>query len=301
MNGRAVFLATRTLIASAIIACVASFVACTGSPTKPPDGSFKFINAAHSYACGVQTDGAIECWGVGTPWEPIPNGSFQSVDPGASQICAVRQDASITCWWHRGYSSLPAGILPPKGTFKQVVTGFRSWFNCALRSDGAFICWKDDTIGPIHPTVVEESGTLKSISRTSRAGICGIRSDDTVTCWGALSEEDRLPSVHGRFKSVSAGYTHACGIRFDNTVNCWGDGRDGRTSAPRGQFSSVTAGFDHTCGIRIDKSIECWGNDEDEKTRAPSGTFIAISAGSTYTCAIRTDGTVTCWGRGGKP
>ena len=40
------------------------------------------------------------------------------------------------------------------------------------------------------------------------------------------------------FKTVSAGSEHSCGIRSDDTVVCWGDNSAGQTAAPVGRFQN---------------------------------------------------------------
>ena len=64
----------------------------------------------------------------------------------------------------------------------------------------------------------------------------------------------------GPFTSVTAGGLHSCGIRTDNTVTCWGNNGAGQADAPSGAFTSVTAGSSHSCGIRTDNTVTCWGN-----------------------------------------
>lgn len=63
----------------------------------------------------------------------------------------------------------------------------------------------------------------------------------------------------GSFLSVSTGGMHTCGIRADQTVSCWGSNHDGQTSAPSGTFKSVSAGYDFTCAVRVDGTMLCWG------------------------------------------
>jgi hypothetical protein len=120
---------------------------------------------------------------------------------------------------------------------------------------------------------------------------CGIRTDDTAICWGARSMAPDDP-----FTSISAGRSYACGIRPDDTVTCWGEDNYGQVSAPDGPFTSISAGQSHVCGIRTDDTIACWGNDVSQKSSPPSGDFVELDADEHHTCAIRTDGTVACWG-----
>ena len=134
---------------------------------------------------------------------------------------------------------------------------------------------------------------------------CGIRTDDTITCWG-YNEWWQADAPKGSFKTVSTGISHSCGIRTDDTITCWGGNHDGETDAPTGSFKTVSTGFmdaisftvgiSHSCGIRTDDTITCWGGNQYGATDAPTGSFKTVSAGSGHSCGIRTDDTITCWG-----
>ena len=68
------------------------------------------------------------------------------------------------------------------------------------------------------------------------------------------------PSALGRqFSAVTAGSRHSCGLRSDDTISCWGNNEDGQATAPAGRFSAVTGGLLHSCGLRTDNTAACWG------------------------------------------
>ena len=135
---------------------------------------------------------------------------------------------------------------------------------------------------------------------------CGLRSDDTITCWGN-NGAGRTDAPAGVFKAVSAGGFHSCGLRSDDTITCWGNNGFGQVYVPTGTFKAVTAGNQHTCGLRTDGVIFCWGRLELRTvhtvatraagiTEAPPIKAKAVSAGGLHTCGLRTDDTITCWG-----
>ena len=145
----------------------------------------------------------------------------------------------------------------------------------------------------------------------------------------------RRPSG-GASAPVSAGRWHSCGLRTDDTVECWGADDDGQATAPEGSFSAVSAGNRHSCGLRTDSAVECWGTwtvmagqrppreasarcrqaagtvagcaptppsnagdrSDDGQATAPGGSFSSVSAGTWHSCGLRTDNTVECWGTG---
>jgi len=137
------------------------------------------------------------------------------------------------------------------------------------------------------------NGAFKAVS-AGRSLTCGIRTDDTVSCWGNNYDESHQPS--GMFKAITVGGGHACGLLLDDTMSCFYANNHGQSDAPGGTFKAVSAGGDHTCGIRTDDTVSCWGDDTYGQSTPPGGTFKAVSAGSTNTCGIRPDDTLTCWG-----
>ena len=104
----------------------------------------------------------------------------------------------------------------------------------------------------------------------------------------------------GSFKSVSAAGNYACGLRSDNTIVCWGQGsRSNWESTPNGSFRSVDADEGRGCGIRQDGSIACWwfrAKDLSAGILPPQGSFkraVPLNAGLYY--ALRSDGAVVGW------
>ncbi len=154
---------------------------------------------------------------------------------------------------------------------------------------------EDDT--PATPTSTIHS--FKAVT-AGDSHTCGLRTDDTITCWGDNGDGRSLAPGES-FKAVSAGNLHTCGLRSDDTVTCWGANYEahrytGQTNAPGGTFKAVTAGGAHSCGLRTDDTITCWGYNRHGQTTAPSGSFKAVSAGNLHSCGLRSDNTITCWG-----
>ena len=152
---------------------------------------------------------------------------------------------------------------------------------------------EDDT--PATPTSTIHS--FKAVT-AGDSHSCGLRSDDTITCWGN-NEHGRSNAPGGSFKAVSAGNLHSCGLRSDDTITCWGYNGHGHTNAPGGSFKAVTASGTHSCGLRSDDTITCWGYNGHGQTNAPGGSFKAVTAGGTHSCGLRSDDTITCWGNNG--
>ena len=152
----------------------------------------------------------------------------------------------------------------------------------------------------VQPTETPETPT----TNTSRAfhivsagefHSCGLRADDTITCWGRNSV-GQVDAPAGAFQTVSAGL-HSCGLRADNTITCWGYNRDGEADAPGGTFQTVSAGGHHSCGVRSDNTVVCWGRNSFGQVDGSGGEFQTVSAGESHSCGLRADDTITCWGR----
>ena len=149
---------------------------------------------------------------------------------------------------------------------------------------------------PHQPTVAR---TYRAVT-AGQLHSCALRTDDTITCWGAVGDWDRgqTDAPAGTYRDVTAGGLHTCALRTDDTITCWGAaGWDrGQTDAPAGTHRDVTAGGSHTCAIRTDDTIACWGDNRHGQTDAPAGTYRDVTAGGSHTCALRTDDTIACWG-----
>ena len=85
------------------IECLDSLSSDTGL-TSPPEGSFRSVSVADSYACAVKVGGAVVCWGSNardgevTGQADPPPGEFLSVSAGGLFTCGIRTDHTLACW-----------------------------------------------------------------------------------------------------------------------------------------------------------------------------------------------------------
>ena len=133
---------------------------------------------------------------------------------------------------------------------------------------------------------------------------CAIKNaDNTVTCWGDIRDDERIPDDFGAVANFSVGGYHACAVmEADSTVRCWGWGDYQQAQPPSGVFHSVASGRVHTCGLRQDGQVQCWGyNDYGAGSVPPhlsqAQAARAIAAGHHHNCIIRPNDLVSCWGR----
>jgi hypothetical protein len=156
---------------------------------------------------------------------------------------------------------------------------------------------------------------------------CGIRTDDTLWCWGrnehgqvgdgTTIDRPAPVQVPGAWASVAAGPT-SCAVRTDATAFCWGENFHGQvgdgTTRDRavpvqlpGLWRTVTPG-PTTCGVRVDASGWCWGENSlgqvgdgsavERHVPAPvEGSWRHLVPGL-RSCGVRTDASAWCWGAG---
>ena len=202
-------------------------------------------------------------------------------DPGFSDVAA---DA----WYYNGVAALAASRIT------------------AGCGDGTTFCPRRHTTRAQMATFLARATGLVELPQPATAAAyravtageghsCGLRSDDTITCWGR-NDSGQSDAPAGSFKAVTAGGEHSCGLRSDDTITCWGPNFYGESDAPAGSFKAVTAGQEnHSCGLRSDDTITCWGSNFAGRSDAPAGSFKAVTAGRVHSCGLRSDDTITCW------
>ena len=143
---------------------------------------------------------------------------------------------------------------------------------------------------------IDSSEAFTAISASAKH-VCGLRTNRTITCWGQ-NDHGQLDAPSGTFTSVRTWPSYSCGERDDGAINCWGDWTVGKIKSytPGGEFTGISAGRLHWCGLRTDRSIACGGFFELEATKAPGGNFITVNAVDDETCGIRDDLAIVCWG-----
>ena len=179
-------------------------------------------------------------------------------------------------------------------------------------------------LGPGGGDVGGAGGGFGSVSVGVGAVACGVRADETLACWGEVSEVWAPPV--GRFGSVDVGATYACALEVSGEVVCWGPDpvvgsawvqEAGGWSPAAGVFVDVALNDDFACAVRAGGEVQCWGPQGRhdcadgrhvcfgwDGTPIPPGPFGLISVAKArsgwYTdppqvCGIRPGGEVACW------
>ena len=273
-----------------------------------PEGIFnQFVLGVGSDACGVRTDGRVVCWTKGTDNRlKSPQTLFRHISSGGYGITVEGEIASFI----EGDSIEDNSALSTdNGDFKSVLTCGGNHY--AIKTDGRNVCFGDSGEeiqcpfdgGFVQATcrcAVDEEGMVMCLEFAG-----GTYDSDGYKC-------GQFTPPHGTFLAISVGLSHACGIRSDNTVACWGGRNDVLDEAPPGYFRVVSPSFpvtwsdggpgteirgDFACGITTNDKVQCWGNSElSVPMNIVDKTFMSVSAGGEHACGIVSDNTVYCWG-----
>lgn len=262
----------------------------------------------------------------------------KSVSYNGSFKCAIKADATSTvwCWGSNSYGALGTGsdstALPSSTAPQQVsistdlasntpLTGITAisvadsgYSACAVGTAGALWCWGYGASGQLGTGDMANSNYAVPVVDAASAAVTG-------------------------FKSVSVSYYNACGLKTDNTVWCWGDNYYGEigngvdnmntTTSPRYVVHPTQAAFpvntvvtsvianyyNYTnCATTDDGSAWCWGQNgygdlgnglNTGYSNVPSQVLTAAGTPltgavkvlnwSSRVCALKTDGTIWCW------
>lgn len=218
------------------------------------------------------------------------------ISAGGQDTCWLKSDHSIACWgsnahtWYTEIGQLSNGVTQVSvGNFHVC-----SITNNSISVNGMVNCW-----GMYTQNIPQSNQTFIDVNAAATHGshTCGIKADNTVTCWGQIPyNEDAVPNA--TFLQISGGQNFTCGIKTDNTVTCWGGSNYyGQNTPPSSSFTQIAAGNYFACGIKGDNTVACWGENTYLQAMPPTGTFTQITAGLEHACGIKSDGIVTCWGR----
>jgi len=329
------------------------------------------ISAGLLHTCGIfAKSGKLMCWGSSangrlgdnnlsidraTPVSISGGGIWKQVSAGA-HTCAIKSDDTLWCWGPNSSgqvgdnTTILSRMLPTTvsggGAWKQVSTG--EFHTCAIKSNDTLWCWGSNANGrtglnttagtTLVPTGISGGGTWKYIS-AGNAHTCGIKSDDTLWCWGLNTNgrlgdnsqtQRQIPTAvngGGSWKNVSTGAAHTCGIKSNDTLWCWGlntGGQLGDNSTTQrliptainggGSWKQVAAGSVHTCGIKSDDTIFCWGTNADGQlgdtttdarlvptALSGGGTWSSVDTYGKHVCATSLGAKViSCWGQGSE-
>ncbi len=244
------------------------------APTRVSDGGATWTAISHraSHTCGIQTGGALYCWGsstlgrlgvgtvagnVTTP-RRVGTDSWTHVATGSFHSCGLRA-GQLHCWGYDGDGQVGIGAQPP------------------------------DNVPQLSPVRV---GTASDWTAITAGGFhsCGLRgAGNQLSCWGynfygqvgngssGANADQRTPASIAfgeHWVDVHAGDYTTCGVNGDGNLFCWGANGGGLVGngmvgevvvtpvmidASR-TFSSVGLMNQAACALHVDGSTACWGS-----------------------------------------
>jgi alpha-tubulin suppressor-like RCC1 family protein len=267
-------------------------------------GASTMVSAGYNFACAVQGDGSVQCWGSGTNGQLGNGASSDSLVPvtvsglvdavavsaggsqsiGTSHVCALKADGTVWCWGYGGNGNLGNGFAGSSNVPVQVMIS-------------------------ISPTVIPLTNATAVTSGGGHS--CALIADGTIRCWGRNSDgqlgdgtstqKNVATLVSGgitTFASLDAGAYHTCATLADGTARCWGQNTFGQLGNGNntGQLAPVTVsltgadraksidvGDYHSCALIFNGTVRCWGANTTGQlgnaTTTNSNVPVAVQAG----------------------
>jgi len=280
------------------------------------------VSSGGEQSCGLDTVGAVRCWGNGGAGK-LGNGAFansnvpvavsglssgvSSIAMGFTQSCALLVGGGQRCWGEnfaggigdgtRTSRNVPTAALGLDPDLRAIAGGFLH--TCALTFAGQVRCWGENLAGQIGNGVlsyppslpVQLAATPVVIAGGSGGHMCAVTAAGGASCWGA---------------NGSGGLGNGGFVAQATPVVPSGLGSGVATTA-----KAIGAGGGHSCAISTTGALQCWGRnnagqlgDLTNFTRtAPVavdglGSGVSrVALGFEHTCAIVSGG-VKCWGLG---
>ena len=245
-----------------------------GNDTTPVSvtGSYTWlgINAGEYHACGIQSDDTGWCWGrgangrlgnagtanQGSPVEISGSYSWAALSAGDEHTCGIQTDGTAWCWGNGSNGRLGDGSSTQQ-TSPIEVSGSDTWVaiaagadsTCGIKDDYSLWCWGNNsnqqlgdgtTTARSTPVAVTGGGEWLDVSVGRSGQACGIKTDNTLWCWGyGVYESGGTPSWYTKtapyeiqsgtsWKEVAAGGYSVCATKTDNPHWCWGEGQAGK-------------------------------------------------------------------------
>jgi alpha-tubulin suppressor-like RCC1 family protein len=290
-------------------------------PRRLFDGAFVHLDSGEDFACGIDPQGAVGCWG----------------DNRQRQL-------------GRGEVSSSPVPLPVALPFAVEELGLGFDFACARSPAGEVWCWGQNAEGQLgrddtpsapaaaDPAPIAEPGPWSHLA-ASDGHACAIDDDTRLWCWGRntnaqlglgpgadIQVRRPEPVVADRgWVSVVCGQFHSCAIHEDGSLWCWGDNRFGQLglsggatrSTPEavngigGRVVQVSASAFATCALNDERRLWCWGRNLEGQlgVDTPSESFepilvplefdvMAVDLGRFHTCILSPNRFVSCTGAG---
>lgn len=288
-------------------------------PPPPAAAVFRSVVAGTDFACGLDAEGLLYCWGSnangqfgngGTTSSPVPVPAgggllFTTVSAGGAHVCGIKAGGAMACWGSNSLGQLGIGsptmgsaVLSPQavpGVWREVSAGGE--YTCAIDAEGFLQCWGCNCDGQL-----------------GIGSVGGSYPDPIVVSRDPWSE-------------VAAGAYTTCAVNVFGDARCWGygahgvlgNGADTTAAAPvplqsGARWSEIAVGLHHACAVNLDsREVFCWGFNGNGQLGLPGGpdgdthavpvlvrtgfTASSLTTGAWHTCVLNEQAaSYQCWG-----
>jgi alpha-tubulin suppressor-like RCC1 family protein len=269
--------------------------------------------AKSDYACGIETQGRLSCWGnyFSSTIDPASRGESLTPDPvrfwtkwkryaeGGRHQCAIDEEQHLWCWGKNKRGQLGTGVkfeplrLMHERTWLEVAAG--ETHSCAIDATNKLWCTGDNQQGQL-----------------------GINAKDKP-----YQDQFSAVSSSQSFTRLAAGEAHTCAIDAQGKLWCWGQNTWGQCGdgqrenrylpteiKPQRKWTMVSAAGHMSCAIDQEQMLWCWG--DNRLGQLGDGTTIiryqptlisesrdweSVDVHQHYTCATKKNQTHWCWGK----
>ena len=288
-------------------------VSSQATPARVGTATWTAIGVGYNNACGIQSNGALFCWGNAANGTDLQYGTtptqigaatdWASVAVSKATVAALRTSGAAYLWGDNGVGQAgmqqlgdiaqPAPIGGAVSAWSSIVPG--TSHGCGLSAGKAY-CWGlagdgalgDGSIGNSYEPIRIGLDHWSSVV-TGDGGACGLTDDSALWCWG---------------------YNFAAGVGLGSAAPVVAPTRIGVSTWSALGSAAIDNHAGSFCAVR-DGALSCWGDNTSGQlgigtisgpelapvpvTAPPSSTWSEVTTGG-HTCAIRSDGALFCWG-----
>jgi alpha-tubulin suppressor-like RCC1 family protein len=195
----------------------------------PYPGPFESVAVGGNFACALQADAKILCWGDDAFGQASPgvNVDFTQISAGRTHACGGSAGKWV-CW---GDGSNEKTVAQSGAAWEVVVAGDEH--SCGIATGGDVKCAGDNTFGQSSPP----ARAFTELA-AGRDFTCGLTTKGGIACWGDDALGQSTPPA-GTYLHVetSAAARFACAIEdlgagTQGQVVCWGDDSAGQLTVP---------------------------------------------------------------------